>query len=271
MSKNTQKNIWLTIEKVKKKSPLVHNITNYVAMNYTANILLSAGASPVMAHAKEEVEDMVKIAQSVVLNIGTLSEPWVKSMTLSLQAAKRYHKPIVFDPVGAGATPYRNTTITQLFNLTLPNVIRGNASEIIALCNHTQSTKGVDNTLSVDKKSLHIAENTVKKYNNIICISGAVDYIISPQKKVALHNGHPLMTQVTAMGCAASALIGAFVGVEQDHFLATISAMSLISVVGEIAAEKSSGPGSFAINIIDIIHNISQNDFDKRLKIQILS
>ena len=142
----TAQDISRDLEEVRRQAPLVHNITNYVVMNTTANALLAVGASPVMAHAPEEVEDMVDIASALVINIGTLSEPWIESM---LKAAKRAQKkgiPIVYDPVGAGATPYRTRTIHELIQAAAPSILRGNASEIMALAGDAAKTKGVDST-----------------------------------------------------------------------------------------------------------------------------
>ncbi len=263
-----QKKIWSTIEKVKKEAPLVHNITNYVAMHYTANVLLAAGASPVMAHAQEEVNDMAAIAQSIVLNIGTLSPAWVKAMIMAMKTAQKKKKPVILDPVGAGATPYRNHTLQQFLTVGTPTVIRGNASEILSLSTTAHQTKGVDSTMTTDECLINIAKELAKKYQNVICISGPVDYIIDQHQIITLHNGHPNMAKITAMGCAASALIGAFLCVETDVFLATTSAMSLIGVAGEMAAKIAKGPGSLSIHLLDVLHQMSQKPFETILKIQ---
>jgi len=140
----TAQTVWADVLSIRHQAPLVHNITNYVAMNTTANALLSIGASPVMAHAEEEVADMVKIASALVINIGTLSENWIQSMQKAMLQAKSCGVPIVLDPVGAGATPYRTETAMQLLSVAPVAIIRGNASEILAVVQKDAKTKGVD-------------------------------------------------------------------------------------------------------------------------------
>jgi len=148
--KITAAQIYKSIEAIRKQAPIVHNITNYVAMNNTANALLALGASPVMAHAEEEVEEMVNIAQALVINIGTLSKPWIYSMFKALSHARKKGIPVILDPVGAGATTYRTQTARELINSVPPTIIRGNASEIMALYDDKSKTKGVDSAASSD-------------------------------------------------------------------------------------------------------------------------
>ncbi len=236
-------------------------------MNNTANALLAIGASPVMAHAEEEVEDMVGIANSLVINIGTLSKHWVNAMKLAVNKANELKKPIVLDPVGAGATPYRNSVIAELIDTGTFAVIRGNASEIIALASEHHKTKGVDSTdSSVD--ALSAARMLNNKFGSVICISGATDYIISKNKQLMVKNGHPLMSKVTGMGCIATALIGAFIGTEKDIFLATSAAMSVMGIAGELAQKISNGPGSLQLNFLDKLYNITEEEFKKAIKIE---
>ena len=166
------------LEQIRTQSPLVHNITNYVVMNNTANALLAIGASPVMAHAVEEVEDIVTISSSLVINMGTLSEKWVEAMILSAAKAKELNKPFVFDPVGVGASKYRTETAQKIIETATPSVIRGNASEIMALAQVTNSTKGVDSTVASDA-AVSAAQSLSKQLNNTVVISGATDYIIT--------------------------------------------------------------------------------------------
>jgi len=177
---------------VRSQSPLVHNITNYVVMNTTANALLAVGASPVMAHAVDEVEDMVKIASSLVINIGTLSKSWIDAMIKAGKAAKERDIPVVFDPVGAGATSYRTKTGLQIIKECRPGVIRGNASEIMALVNEKGNTKGVDSIAS-SESALHAARLLTKDTGAVVVISGPVDYIIDNQSIIQVRNGSPMM------------------------------------------------------------------------------
>ena len=186
-----------TLNKIRNKSPLVHNITNYVVMNTTANALLSIGASPVMAHSKNEVEDIVSISSSLVLNMGTLSEKWVESMILAGIKGKSLNIPIVFDPVGIGASKYRTETALKIINEVNPNVIRGNASEILALSNSSLKTKGVDSTAD-SSDALDSAINLSKKYGNTIIVSGKVDFIVTNDVISKVNNGCLLYTSDAA-------------------------------------------------------------------------
>jgi hydroxyethylthiazole kinase len=266
-NKNMRQQIWDSILSVRSASPLVHSITNYVVMNNTANALLAAGASPIMAHAHPEMKSMVTICGALVINIGTLDEYWVESMHLAIETANQLNKPWVLDPVGAGATNYRNEVLASLLPLK-PTVIRGNASEILALANYTTpSTKGVDST-EKSTAAIDAAKQLNSNFGSTVCISGAEDIIISQEKEAHLNNGNAMMAKVTGMGCTATALIGAFVAAQNsDPFLATVSAMALLGVAGEIAAENSSGPGSLQLNILDKLYNLTEQEFFDRLKI----
>lgn len=254
------------LEAVRKQAPLVHNIINYVAMNFTANVLLALGASPIMAHAEEEMEEMVKLSGTLVLNIGTLSEPWLKSMKKALVAAKDNRRSVVLDPVGVGATAYRTKSVMNLLDCGGVNIIRGNASEILALAGNHILSKGVD-SLSPSEAAIEAARELNRRWGAIICVSGATDYIVEYEGMTALNNGHHWMTKITAMGCAATSVVGAFSSVERDNTRATISAMATMSVAGEIAAEKAQGPGSFQVEFLDAIASLTLDDFVKRLNL----
>jgi hydroxyethylthiazole kinase len=204
-----KEHLWKHISTVRSTSPLVHSITNYVVMNNTANALLAVGASPIMAHAHPEMKDMIKIAGALVINIGTLDEYWAGSMRLAIQAAEALQKPWILDPVGAGATPYRNEVLKKLISDYHPSVIRGNASEIMALAQMNALTKGVDSIHTTDQ-AIDAAQHLNNTTGAVICISGATDIICYNQDKISLSNGSPLMASVTGMGCTATALIGAF-------------------------------------------------------------
>ena len=260
--------IWQYILAVREKSPLVQNITNYVVMNNSANALLAIGASPIMAHAHPEIKSMVSICQSIVINIGTLEEYWVSSMLMAAEEANKLKKPWVLDPVGAGATPYRNEVLEKLVALR-PTIIRGNASEILSLAKYSQSqTKGVDST-SLSTEAVSAAEFLKNEYGSIICISGAVDIVVDNKQKAFLSNGNELMTKVTGLGCSSSAVIGAFAAIIDNKFDATTAAMCLFGIAGEIAAKNSEGPGSLQVKILDKLNNISEIEFYEHLKLKI--
>lgn len=258
--------LWNNIQRVRAVNPLVHNITNYVVMNNTANALLAVGASPIMAHAHEEIEEMVGLAGSCVINIGTLDKFWVQSMLSAVIAAKKHKKPWVLDPVGAGASAYRNHVISSLIQ-SEPTVIRGNASEIMSMSYQNTTSKGVDSS-NQSNEAIEAALLLQGQTSAVICISGPKDFIISDKSIVKLSNGHPLMAKVTGMGCTATAIIGAFCALPDLTPLdATVSAMALMGVAGEIAAAKASGPGSMQLHFLDALYSITMNDFTSRLKI----
>lgn len=244
------------IEKVREKTPLIHNITNYVVMNNTANALLSIGASPVMAHAIEEVEDIVSISSSLVINMGTLSEKWIESMLSAAKKAKELNTPYVFDPVGVGASKYRTDTAKKIIESATPNVIRGNASEIMALAQIANTTKGVDSTVN-SEDALVAGQNLSKALNNTVVISGEIDYVITQDNVSKITGGSALMGKVTGMGCTATSMVGACIGVESDYHLASCAAMEIMAEAGSKAERLSNGPGSFQMNFLDSLHGIN--------------
>ncbi|MCJ8152719.1 hydroxyethylthiazole kinase [Chryseobacterium sp. SSA4.19] len=255
-----ENNLWNHVLKVRNHSPLVHSITNFVVMNNTANALLAVGASPVMAHAHAEIEEMVSISNALVVNIGTLDEYWAQSFFLAANTANSLHKPWILDPVGSGATSYRDTVLSKLLALK-PSVIRGNASEVIALAKASMTTtKGVDSTAQSDD-AIEAAENIVANYGSVVCISGETDVIIDGTERIFLRNGHPMMTKVTGLGCTASALIGAFIAAVDNTTEAVAAAMSLLGISGELAAAQSMGPGSLQLHLIDTLYNITEEEF----------
>ncbi|MCO6148285.1 hydroxyethylthiazole kinase [Flavobacterium sp. NRK1] len=265
-----KESLWNSIVSVRKNAPLVHNITNYVVMNTTANALLAVGASPVMAHAHPEIEDMVSICGSLVINIGTLDEYWAESMLKAAKKAQETGKPWVLDPVGVGATSYRDEAAAQLLQYK-PNIIRGNASEIMALAKlNKQKTKGVDST-HASTEAIEAAKWLSDSIGSVVCVSGATDIIISGERQVLLHNGHELMQRVTGLGCTATALIGAFIASSEDKLIATAGAMALLAISGELAQKISLGPGSLQVNLLDKLYTITEEEFYNSLKTETVS
>ena len=272
-SRLTPDELWSDIQAVRHSSPLVHSITNWVVMNLNANVLLAAGASPVMAHANEEVQDMVGIAQALVLNIGTLEPYWVQSMTLAMVAAKARGIPVVLDPVGAGATPYRNQTLEALLAAGHPTVIRGNGSEIMSTANAAIKTSGVDSSASAND-ALGAAKALAMRTQGTVSVSGETDHILDAKGRVArLNNGHVWMTRITGVGCYLTALIGAFCAVQPDAWRATTAAMALMSIAGERAAEQAQaqgqGVGTMAALLLDNLQGLPQSEFMSRLKLDL--
>jgi hydroxyethylthiazole kinase len=257
-----------TFNNIRIKSPLVHNITNYVVMNSTANALLAVGASPVMAHAIEEIEDIVTISSSLVINMGTLSEKWIDSMLLAVKKAKEINTPFVFDPVGAGASKYRTETALKIMATATPDVIRGNASEIMVLAQQAISTKGVDST-RLSEDAVSGAVELSKKLNNTVVVSGEVDYIITGNKISTISNGNTLMSKVTGMGCSATSIIGACIAIESDIHLACTTAMAIMGIAGDMATELSKGPGSFQVNFLDSLYLLTGDIIKERIKLNV--
>jgi hydroxyethylthiazole kinase len=261
--------MWGDIAKIRAQAPLVHNITNYVVMNTTANALLAIGASPVMAHAVEEVEEMAGFAAALVLNIGTLSQPWVDAMMKAGLVARRRGIPIVLDPVGAGATRLRTDVCMRLLRELTPTIVRGNASEIRALAGADHATKGVDSTHASDA-ALEAAQALSLAYGSVVSVSGATDLIVHGSSLARVKNGVPLMTRVTGTGCTASALTGAFAAVGSSPFHAAAYAMCTLGIAGELAAEKCAGPGSLQMHLTDALHLLRKEDVQARAQLEIL-
>ncbi|PSL05019.1 hydroxyethylthiazole kinase [Cecembia rubra] len=251
------------LKKLRNQSPLVQSITNYVVMNNTANALLAAGASPIMAHAHSEVKDMVNLVGALVINIGTLDEYWSESMLIAAEHAHSIQKPWVLDPVGAGATPYRNELLSKLLPFK-PTVIRGNASEIMSLTSVNIKSKGVDSTNTSDE-AIEAGILLSSQTDAVVVISGEVDYIIERNRISQVKNGNPIMAKITGMGCTASALTGAFVAIEKDYMLACTAAMALMGVAGDLAAEKSEGPGTLQLHFYDALYNLQPEEFGERM------
>jgi hydroxyethylthiazole kinase len=251
----TPSSILKDVEKIRKNAPLVHNITNYVVMNTTANALLAIGASPVMAHALPEVEDMAGIAGALVINIGTLSDPWIEAMFKAAKRAKQRQIPIIIDPVGAGATQYRTRTARELIQASAPSIIRGNGSEIMALCEQDQKTKGVDSTSASDQ-AIDSARSLAQEFDCVVCVTGETDYIVSQKGIIQVKNGHAMMPRVTGLGCTATALCGAFAAINQNFDKAAAHAMAVMGIAGEMAAQNAQGPGSLQVNFIDSLYQM---------------
>jgi len=245
---------------IRNHSPLVHNIANFVAMPTIANMLLALGASPLMAHAHEELSDLGEISQTLVLNIGTLDRNWMQAMVEAQLLAHKKKTPIILDPVGAGASKYRIRSSLYLLKQGI-NILRGNASEIMALAGFNAETKGVDTTvdsLAAEKAAHYLAQ----KYSCVVVISGTSDVIVSPEQKCYVHKPPgSLFTRVTAMGCSASAIIGAFAAVNTDYFTAAVHAMIISGIAGEKAMAQSLGPGKFYEKLLDALYCLNSNDF----------
>lgn len=263
----TQDSIGSCLERLRKSRPLVHNITNFVVMNFTANVLLALGASPAMVHAREEVEDFVGISSALVVNIGTLDGPWVASMELAARRAAAKGIPWTLDPVGAGATAFRTRTSLALLALR-PSVLRGNASEIIALSGASgHAPKGVDATAS-SADAIDAAQQLSRGSGAIVAVTGATDYVIGQDRQVAIIGGSSMTQLVTGTGCAVTACVGAFLAVEKDPVLAAVAALTVFKAASAMAAEHGEGPGAFQIALLDALHRLAPRDVAKHAGIK---
>lgn len=244
------------IASVRSNKPLVHNITNYVVMNNSANALLAIGASPIMAHWKEEMEEMTTIAGALVINIGTLDKEWIEGMKIAGVSAFHKKKPIILDPVGAGATSQRTKVALELIHLCHPTIIRGNASEIMALMDASIKSKGVDSCAS-SNDALTAARKLAIETGAVVVISGETDYITNGNEVYTVEGGATIMTTVTGMGCTATALIGAFAAIESNPMIAATAAMAVMSLAGERAAKDAKGNGTMQIQFLDELYNLT--------------
>jgi hydroxyethylthiazole kinase len=251
---------------IRTAHPLVHQITNYVVMNETANITLAMGASPVMAHALDEVAEMAGAAAAVVLNIGTLSPDWVEAMVLAGRAANRHGAPVVLDPVGAGATRMRTDAARRILDQVSVAIVRGNAAEVASLIGQSAEIRGVDSVASGDPAALAAA--AARALGCTVAVTGAVDHVAGAAGSASVANGVAMLGQVTGTGCMATALCGCFAAVNRDDPLrAATEALAAFGVAAEHAVEGARGPGSFHVNLYDCVAGLDPQTLDAQTRI----
>jgi len=251
---------------MRREVPLVQCITNYVAMDIAANVLLAAGASPAMIHTKEEAAEFAAIAAALTINIGTLSPLWVEGMYAAAKASHHLGKPWILDPVAHFISPFRCKVVAKLLSLQ-PTVIRGNASEIIALAGDDGHGCGVDSGAHVTAAE-EGAKILAHKYKTIIAVTGKFDFVTDGTRALRIKGGSPCMKQVTALGCSLTALIGAFAAISpNDAFKATVAALALFAVAGEHAAQRAAGSGSFRWHFLDALAAIQPDMLEKEARI----
>jgi hydroxyethylthiazole kinase len=256
-----------TLRELREQKPLVHQITNYVVMNETANATLALGALPVMAHAREEVEEMVGLASALVLNIGTLSEHWIEAMLLAGGTASARGIPVVLDPVGAGATAYRTDIARRILDEVRVTVLRGNAGEVATLVGAEAEVRGVESIASgLDPAQL--AREAGRQLGVVASVTGAVDHVSDGERVLAVANGHPLLAALTGTGCMSSALTGCFLAVKPDDPLeAAAEALAALGVAAEDAAAGAEGPGTFHARLYDALAALDPGTLDGRAHI----
>ena len=256
---STTEKIVAGLRTVRERHPLVHNITNYVVMNCTANTLLALGASPVMAHAVEEVEEMAALSGAVVLNIGTLSTPWIEAMFRAGHAARAKGIPVILDPVGAGTTTLRTETARRLIREVRPTVIRGNASEILALRDSDIQTRDADSRHTVGQAH-ETARRIALDTGAVVAVTGPEDHVTDGTRTAYIRAGHPLLTRITGSGSMVAATIAALCAVEPYPFTATVAGLLIFGVAGEMAAADTPRPGTFMARLIDALDEIDDRD-----------
>nr|WP_142245857.1 hydroxyethylthiazole kinase [Rossellomorea marisflavi] len=247
------------VEKLRTDRPLVHNITNAVVTNFTANGLLALGASPVMAYAEEEVEEMAGIADALLLNIGTLSSDVVRSMILAGKAANRKGIPVVLDPVGAGATTFRTEMTALILKEVDVSIIRGNAGEIASVLGEHWTMRGVDSG-DGDGDRTALAVKASREFACIVILTGKVDVVTDGTTVYRIRNGHPIMTQVTGTGCLLSSVTAAFAAVGHEPLQSAVAAVASYGVAAEKAERHSNGPGSFCSAFLDELSRLQPDD-----------
>jgi hydroxyethylthiazole kinase len=256
-----------SLRTLRERRPLVHQITNYVVMNETANATLALGALPVMAHAPQEVEEMVGLAGALVLNIGTLSDHWVEAMLIAGRAAGERGIPIVLDPVGAGATTYRTDTARRILDQADVTVVRGNAGEIATLVGVEAEVRGVE-SMGAGEEAADLAREAARTLERVVAVTGPVDHVSDGARVLAVANGHELLGTVSGTGCMSTAITGCFLAVRPGEPLAAAAeALAAFGVAGEDAAEGAQGPGSFHVGLYDALYGLDPATLDERARI----
>ncbi len=257
--------VWRTLAAIRERVPLVHNITNVVVANVTANALLAIGASPAMVQAEEEVGEFARVADALVVNLGTVTAERAAAMRIAVAAAAEAGTPWVLDPVAVGAIGFR-TRLAEELVLGHPAAIRGNASEVLSLAGFGGAGRGVDSSARSEQARLaagYLARNT----GAAVAVTGPVDYITDGTRLISVGNGHEMMTRVTGIGCTATAILGACLAVEEDRVAASAHALVLIGIAGEIAAGRTRGPGSFQVALLDALYGLNEATVIQRARI----
>jgi hydroxyethylthiazole kinase len=263
----TADDVWSDFRKLRETTPLVLSLTNSVVKEFTANALLALGASPIMSDSLEEITELVKLANALNLNIGTPTPRSSEAMVLAAQTAKTIRIPIALDPVAVGATEFRRQLVDRLLQIVPSASIRGNQAEIAALAGLPSAARGVDATESTDQASISV-RRLARQLGTVVVASGPIDYLSDGNTVLAIDNGHPLLTRITGSGCVATALIAAFSAVNPDSLAAAVSAMAVMNITAELAAEhsRSEGPGSFRIRFLDTFDKLEPEHLDARMR-----
>jgi len=257
-----------SLHRLREAKPLIHQITNYVVMNETANATLALGALPVMAHAREEVEEMAAIAGALVLNIGTLSPHWVDAMIAAGKVANEREIPVVLDPVGVGATRYRTETARRILDEVRVTVLRGNAGEVATLVGVEAEVRGVE-SIDAGGDAAELAARAAQSLGLVASVTGPVDHVSDGARTIAIENGDPMLATITGTGCISGALTGCFLAVNADRPLeAAAEALVALGVAGEDAARDAKGPGSFHVGLYDALAALDPATLDGKARVR---
>ncbi len=259
--------IFELMEKIHREKPLIHNITNAVAMNDSANIILAMGGLPIMAHAQEEVREMVRAAAALVLNIGTLTPAQIDSMIAAGEEANALGIPVILDPVGAGATSLRTESAFRLQEKIKIDIVRGNYAEVSTLAGLQGKIKGVE-SIAEEKNAVGIASSLARQRNQVVVITGEKDIVTEGKSVMEISNGSPMLKTITATGCMVTSLIATFAAVSSDFLLASTGALVCFGLAGERAARGARGPGSFKANLFDEVYNLNKEIICQDLKVK---
>lgn len=254
------------LERIRKEKPVIHHLTNWVTIYDCANVVKVLGASPVMAHANEEVSQMAKIASSLVLNIGTLTVDFIQAMKIAAKSANEKGIPVILDVCGAGATSLRDKKSFELLDEVKIDIIKGNTSEIARIAGEDVKTKGVD-AISVNKDMVELAKKLAKKRKCTVVVTGKVDIVSDIDKTYIVKNGHEMMTHIVGTGCMASSVIGTFAAVSKDLAVAAAAGLVCFEIAAECAAKNTPGPGSFKEKLFDCIYNLDKETIDSKQKV----
>lgn len=265
------------LENVRSKSPLIHNITNYVTANDCANILLACGASPIMADEIEEVEEITSICSGLNINIGTLNKRTIPAMLAAGKKSNELEHPIVLDPVGVGASRLRTDTAKELMEQVDFSVIRGNLSEIKGLAFGKSYTRGVDSIDFINKENLDtivdFAKEFAKRFSAVIVITSAIDIVTDDEKAYCIYNGDKMMGRITGSGCQLSAMMAAYISANKQNILsaalACVCAMGLCGETAKLRMGKLDGNSSYRNYLIDAVYNLTPEDLQKGARYEI--
>lgn len=249
--------------RIKEYRPLIHHITNYVTMNDCANAVLAIGGSPIMAKDPSEVEEVAAMSKALVLNMGTPDNNNFRSMLLAGKKAKEMRIPVIFDPVGAGATSFRREICCKLLSDIKPDVIRGNISEIMYLAGKDRYSCGVDSNWDIDN-AVGIVQGLAKGLNCVVAATGREDLVSDGSTAYIINNGHEMLSKITGAGCMTSSIVGTFCSMTEDYLTGAVGGVMVMGISGQLANAclmPNEGIGMFKVRLFDSMYNLNRDIF----------